>query len=231
MATKKEKETKAKDNKTGKSKKATTKPKVTKKEEPKAVENVEVNEEPVVVETVVENTVEEVTVDVTIDSVEKISDVKEIEEAFKNDEIPDNITPEPTEEQIAEMQEMVDEDDAKLEYAQATLEKVQEVTQQEEPEEEKTYEITDEQVNGVLDEQERVKQMEEEAKEYIIPVDENGSNTVSTYENASSGTCTEEKQVQELVEQPEQPKQVEKKPKKKKWLGTVYRWFGAQIDL
>ena len=101
------------------------------------------------------------------------------------------------------------------------------VTQQEEPEENKTYEIVDEQVNEVLDEHERVKQMEEEAKEYNIPVDENGGNTVSTYENASSITCIEEKQVQELAEETKQ----EEKPKKKRRFGFMYRWFGAQIDL
>ena len=210
MATKKTKETK-----TTKTKKVNTKAKTTKKEtvkeEPEVVENVEVKEEePVVVEKVVENTVESVTVDVTIDSVEKLSDIKEIEDALKNDEIPNNVVPEPTEEQIAEMQKVADEDDAKLEYAQSMLEKIQEVTQQEEP-------------DKADDVEEEPAQMES-TEEYYIPVDENGSNTVSNETTATTETTV----VNEPIEKPEQN---EEKPKRKRRFGFMYRWFGAQIDL
>lgn len=210
MATKKTKETK-----TTKTKKTNTKVKTTKKEtvkdEPEVVENVEVKEEePVVVEKVVENTVEEVTVDVTIDSVEKLSNIKKIEDALKNDEIPNNVAPEPTEEQIAEMQKVADEDDAKLEYAQSKLEKIQEVTQQEEPEK-------------ADDVEEEPAQMES-AEEYNIPVDEYDSNTVSHEPTVTTETTV----VNEPVEKPEQN---EEKPKRKRRFGFMYRWFGAQIDL
>lgn len=210
MATKKTKETK-----TTKAKKTNTKAKTTKKEivkeEPEVVENVEVKEEePVVVEKVVENTVEEVTVDVTIDSVEKLSNVKNIEDALKNNEIPNNVVPEPTEEQIADMQKVADEDDAKLEYAQSTLEKIQEVTQQEEPEK-------------ADDVEEEPAQMES-AEEYNIPVDEYDSNTVSHEPTATTETTV----VNEPIEKPEQN---EEKPKRKRRFGFMYRWFGAQIDL
>ena len=66
-----------------------------------------------------------------------------------------------------------------------------------------------------------------EAEEYKIPVDENGSNVVFVSQETSPQTCTEEKQVQEFAEEAKQ----EEKPKKKRRFGFMYRWFGAQIDL
>ena len=217
MATKK---TKEKDTKTTNGKKTATKPKTTKKEtvkleDQKVAENVEIKEEekPVVVEKVIENTVEEVTVEVNIA------------------EIADNTIPEPTEEQISEMKEMANGDDEKFEYAQSMMDNVQKVTQKEE-----TNECNDvlnetpnreEQIDAEESGEETANCQTNEAEEYKILVDENGSNVVSVTQGTSSQTCINEKQVQELAEETKQ----EEKPKKKRRFGFMYRWFGAQIDL
>lgn len=231
MANKKTKET-------NKSKKTTSKPKTTKKEtvkleDQKVVENVEIKEEekPVVVEKFMENTVEEVTVEVNINNPEEVNEPKENEEVLDSAEIADNTIPEPTEEQISEMKEMANEDDEKFEYAQSMMDNVQKVTQQEE-----TNECNDilnetpnreEQIEAEESGEETANCQTNEAEEYKIPVDENGSNVVFVSQETSPQTCTEEKQVQEFAEEAKQ----EEKPKKKRRFGFMYRWFGAQIDL
>ena len=225
MATKKTKETKAKDTKTSKTKKATSKPKTTKKGAVKgdAVINGSVTEEQIkdLVDSgvcedqssnteLVEKTTEEIDEAVTAVEFDKETQnvvFKNEEETVAEVEVDAIVEPEPTPEEIEVMRELANKDDATLEYAMSVLEKVQEVTQQEEVIEENTY-------------------------EYNPTTDKNESNTVSEVEpvtvteETSPGTCNEEKQVEELAK-PE-------KPIKKTWFNSYKRkfsWMGKMFDI